>query len=446
MASKQVIRVQMRTLRSAMMLAGCCHLMSACMGAGLPGVSEIGFGGGGAPADVAVPALSGKGEVRSVLIDELKARQTILPSEGSFAEIADAVTEAGTGLAAAELRVAELRAQAQARNWLPRIGPNANLTSLGSIAASILVEQSLFDAGRRKAERAFAAADVELAAIALATERNKRVYEGLKHYLAAERAREQAAVSERALSRLVEFERVMALRVEGGLSDRSELRLLSQKLSEIKATLAADRQLEAAAMAELAAMTTRDMTFLRGIQTLPPDLPNPEPLSVVRARGESARTKAEVQMAAANMLPGLTARAEIGKGGVNSGIGFGGGDFGFGSGATRQKLEATGDLIERRTAQASEDANRRLVALDREMRMIQMRETEGADVLHKTIRNLDLFTEQQKVGRRSMLELVQQYESFARAERDQVALKYLAADLRLQIARERGVLVDGASM
>ena len=427
------------------MLAAVC-LLSACMGGGLPGVSKLGFGAGKAPADPVVPDLSGQGDVRSVLIGDLQSRRSILAAGGPFAEIAAAVTEAGAGVAAAELRVARLRAEARARNWLPRLGPSANLTSLGALAASILVEQTLFDGGRRKAERAHAAADVEVAAVTLATEGNKRVYDGLKHYLAAERARDQAAVAERAVSRLAEFERIMSLRVDGGLSDRSEHRVLSQKLAEMQASLAADRQHEVTAMAELAAMTTRDLTMLRGLQALPPDTATLEPLSVVRARGEGARALAEAQMARANMLPGLTARAEIGKDGVDGGLGLGGGDFGFGSGAARQALDATGDLVGRRTAQAAEDANRRIVTLQRDIQSLQSREAEGALVLRQTEANLAMFTEQYKVGRRTLLELVQQYESFARTERDQVALKYMAADLRLQIALERGVLVDGARM
>jgi adhesin transport system outer membrane protein len=74
------------------------------------------------------------------------------------------------------------------------------------------------------------------------------------------------------------------------------------------------------------------------------------------------------------------------------------------------------------------------------------KQAEGAPVLRQTESSLRMFTEQYKVGRRSLLELVQQYEGFARTERDQVALKFIATDLRLQIALERGVLVDGARM
>ncbi len=440
------MQVRAGALRLALAL-GACGLLGACVGAGgLADVTKLGFGAGRAPADPSLPSLSPKGEVRSSVIDDLQARKSILPPSGPYAEIAAAVTEAGAGVASAELRVSQLRAQARAKNWLPSIGPDVSLTSLGSLAASLLVEQTLFDAGRRKAERAHAAADVEVAAVTWASEVNKRVYDGLKFHLTAAKAQEQATVTERATLKLAEFERIMSLRVDGGLSDRSEHRVLSQKLAEMQAILTADRQAEATARAELAAMTTRAIPQTAGLQALPPDTPTPEPLSVLKARSEGARDMAEADMAKADMIPGLRANASLGKGGVDGGLSISGGGLGFGSGAERQALNAAGDLAGRRTAQAAEDANRRIVALSREMETIQSREAEGAEVLRQTSGNLDLFTEQYKVGRRTLLELVQQYESFARAERDQVALKYLAANLRLQIAMERGVLVDGIRM
>ena len=445
MPHKRMARSRVGAIRPALLLATAL-LLSACWGEGMPGVAKMGFGAGRSPADVGAASLSPQGDVQSVLISDLQARRSVLPPDGPFSTIASAVVEAGAGVAAAELRVARLQAEAKAKNWLPRIGPSANLTSLGALAASILVEQTLFDNGRRKAERAYAAADVEVAAVTLASETNKRVYDGLKHYLVAERAREQSGVAERAVTRLAEFERIMALRVDGGMSDRSEQRVLSQKLAEMQASLAADRQTELTAMAELGAMTSRDLTRLRGLQNLPADQPDPEPLAVTRARGEGARTVAEAEMAKADMLLGLTASAALGKGGVDGGIGLKGGAFGFGSVAAREALDATSDLVGRRTAEAAADANRRIVALQREMQSVLSREAEGAEVLRQTGSNLSMFTEQYKVGRRSLLELVQQYESFARTERDQVALKYIATDLRLQIALERGALVDGARM
>jgi outer membrane protein, adhesin transport system len=445
MPHHETARIRVGAKRPALMLMAVC-LLSGCLGDGFANVTKMNFGAGKAPADPAVPALTASGDVRSELIADLQSRQSVLSVTGPFSQVAAAVIEAGAGVAAAELRVARLQAEARSKNWLPRIGPSANLTSLGVLAASILVEQTLFDHGRRKAERAHAAADVEVAAVTLAIEGNKRVYEGLKLYISAERARAQAEVAERAVQRLTEFERIMSLRVDGGLSDRSEQRVLAQKLAEMQANLAGDRQNEASAMAELGAMTTRDLTTLRGMQNVPPDQPTPEPLSVLRARSEGARTLAEAQMAKADMLPGLTATAGLSKDGVDGGLGLNGGSFGFGSGATREALEATNDLVDRRTAKAAEDANRRIVALQREAQTLQSREAEGAEVLRQTGANLAMFTEQYKVGRRTLLELVQQYEGFARLERDQVALKYMAMDLRLQIALERGVLADGARM
>ena len=69
-----------------------------------------------------------------------------------------------------------------------------------------------------------------------------------------------------------------------------------------------------------------------------------------------------------------------------------------------------------------------------------------AAVLRQTEGNLSLFTEQYKAGRRSLLELVGQYDAYARLERDQVSISYDVALLELQIARDRGVLVDGANL
>lgn len=436
--------VRLGALRSGL-IALSLFALAACVPGG-QGVTKMGFGRGAAPTDPPTAQLSKQGEVTSSLIDELQSRRSILDPGGPYGQVASAVLDAGAGVAAAELRVARLKAEAKSKNWLPKIGPDVSLTSLGTLAASLLIDQALFDGGARKAERAYAAADVEVAAVTLATESNNRVYTGLKHYLAALRATDQAMVSERSVSRLTEFERIMRLRVEGGLSDRSEERVLSQKLAEMQAMASADRQTAANARADLAAMTSRPLSGLSGLQTLPVDHGAPEPLAVIKSRGEGQRTLAEAEMARAQLLPGVNATARVGENGVQGGLGLSGGNFGFGAAATREAIEATPDLVDRRNAQAAEDANRRITALASEMQSLQSREAQGAEVLRQTAANLSMFTEQYKVGRRSLLELVQQYESFAHAERDQVALKYLAADLRLQIALERGALVDGARM
>lgn len=413
-------------------------LLSACMGGGEPAsMSRL-------RADQ--PASVAGEQATSPLISDLLARRSILPPGGAYARVADAVLASDSGADAAELRMARLRAEAQAKNWLPKIGPQVSLSALNGLAAGFLVEQALFDNGRRKAERAYAAADVEVAAVSLSEGINQRVYEGLHHYVSAEMARAQAAVSAKAAARLGEFANLMGQRVEGGLSDRSEEHVLTQRQAEMQATLAADREAEAAAMAELAAMTSTPMNGVSGIDTLPVLASTAEPLSVVKARGEGTRSLAQAQAAKADLLPGISTSTSIEGSGINPGIKLSGGMFGAGTKAQMQALNATQDVVNRRTVEITEAANRRIVTLESQISQLRSRAAQGAEVLSQTSGNLELFAEQYKVGRRTLLELASQYDSYARLERDQASLRYEIALLELEIARDRGVLVDGARM
>lgn len=416
--------------------------LSACVAGGPAQVGK---------SDLAVgtpePAsLTRQGEVRSATINDLQTRQSILPQSGPYNDVASAVLQAGAGVADAELRMARLRAQARAKNWLPKIGPNVSLTSLGALAASMIAEQTIFDNGRRRAERAHAAADVELAAVTLVIDANNRVYDGLSSYVQAQGAQEQAMLAERALEKMTAFEDLMAQRVAGGISDRSEQQIIAQAVAEMRATLAADRQSEANAKASLAAMTTRDLSGVTGLQALPPEAPSPEPLAILQARAEATRTVAEAEMATADLKPGLRASASLDGGGVGAGIGVNGGNFGFGSRAERQALSGAPDLAARRVSETTEATQRRLTKIRSDYDTVVSREVQARAVLIEMAENLRLYTEQYKVGRRTLVDLVRQYEVFVGAERDHAALKYLAADLRLQLARDRGVLVDGGLM
>ena len=84
----------------------------------------------------------------------------------------------------------------------------------------MLLEQVLFDNGRRKAERAFAAADVEVAAVTLSADMNDRVKSALSLYVSGLRGDEKAAYAHRAIRTMRDFERVVVERVNGGVSDR----------------------------------------------------------------------------------------------------------------------------------------------------------------------------------------------------------------------------------
>lgn len=418
-----------------------CLLLTGCLGRDIPSMLRL-----REPASSpAVGALAAQGAA-SPLIADLQARRSVLAAGGPYAAVADAVLAANAGAAAAELRVARLKAEARAKNWLPQIGPQVSLTSLSGLAASLLVEQAIYDNGRRKAERAFAAADVEVAAVGLSSAINQRIYEGLVYYVNAERARAQAAVAGKAAARLSEFENIMAQRVEGGISDRSEQRVIQQRYAEMQATLAADRQAEASAMAELTAIAGQPLGHVQGLDSVAAgDMA--EPLSVVRVRGEGARALAQAKLQRAGMMPGLAASVGLGTDGVNPGLAMtGAGILNPGAGAEMEALAQTGDVVDRQIAEASETATRRIVALQAQIATLASRQAEGAEVLRQTTGNLELFTEQYKVGRRSLLELVGQYDSYARLERDQASLRYDIAVLQLEIARDRGLLVDGARM
>lgn len=432
--------------RPLALLAVTSLLLAGCVGAGGNGgiASRLNLS---PDAPTAVDA-SGKAiEGGSALIADLQSRRSILPLGGPYAKIANSVLEADAGAAAAELRIAKLRSEAASKNWLPKLGPAVTLTSLNGLAAGILLEQALFDHGRRKAERAYAAADVEVAAVSLSAGINQRVFEGLSHHVNAERARAQAAVASRAVERMAGFADVMRQRVEGGLSDNSEQQVIAQKLAEMQATLGTDREAEMAAAAELAAMSAAGAEGVRGIDHLPIAGNQAEPLSVVKARGEGTRTMAESKIARAGMMPSLTASADLTSDGLDPGLRLGGsGLLGMGTKAELAALDATGDVVTRRTNEAVETAQRRIVALEREIAGLQSRRANGAKVLAQTEGNLELFVEQYKLGRRTLLELVGQYDSYARLERDQTAIGYEIALIELEIARDRGLLVDGARM
>ena len=382
------------------------------------------------------------------LIGNLQGRRSVLPQGGAYAKVSDAVIHAGAGAAEAELRVARLKANAQSKNWLPSIGPSVNLSSLGGLAASLLLEQALFDNGRRKAERAFASADVEVAAVSLSTAMNQRVFEGLSYYVNAQRARAQAVVAQAAAGRLQEFNGIMGKRVAGGLSDGSEQQVLNQRVAEMQATVAVDLQTESSQMAQLAALAGQPLGGISGLDALP-DLgqSTAEALTVVKARGEGARAIAQAQMQLAGLKFGLSATTGLDDGGINPGVKLNGaGLFNPGAKDNIAALQQTGDVVDRQTAEAAESANRRIVALQQQKANLASRQAQGNEVLRQTAANLDLFTQQYKVGRRTLLELVGQYDAYARLQRDQASLGYDMALIDLEIARDRGLLVDGARM
>lgn len=430
-----------RICTAALMTAG----LGGCLGQD-PGTSSR------APFSAAAkgaltPGKPGTTAQTSLIIADLSTRRSVLAPKGPYAEVAQAVLDASKSSAQAQLRVARLTAKAKSKNWLPQVGPQISLSSLGEVVTDIVFQQILFDNGAKKAEREFAAADVEVAAVTLATEMNQTVHDGLKYYVSGLKAREQVAVAEASTAKLAEFERIMRARVEGGQSDMSEARILSQKLAEIQATAAADRDAAATADAQLSALSGRSFAGLDGLNGLRlPDTP-PEVLSIRRAEGERARTVAEAKMQRAGYLPGLTASAGIGSGKPDIGVNLGTGQLlGLGTPDTLAALEASKDVAGRQVEKERQDAGLRIAALRAKHTALQAKAERDGAVVSQTGAGLEMFTEQYRMGRRTLMELVNMYESYADMAREQAGLKYDIALIELEMAREYGILVDGSSI
>ncbi len=422
-------------------------LLSGCEG-GLQPPSMLAFGRGLSPAD---PALRQRlapesGTAASAVIADLAARRSILAPDGPYARIRDAVLAADPGADAAELGLARLRAEAAAGNRWPTLAPALTLDSLAGLAAQLVIDQPLLDHGRRAAERDRAAAEVDVAAVTLSTRKNTRVHDGLSLYLTAEQARAQGAVAARAATRLSALHDIVQARIEGGLSDRSEARIIAQTMAEMQATLAADTQNRSQALADLAALTgSAAVPDITGLTALPV-IPQTEPLALLATRATGARTLAEARITRSSALPGLSANATLSEDGLTPGLGLGGVRLGIGSPAILAAADAAPDLVARQMGEAEQTATRRRTELQGRIAQLRTRQSEGAEVLRQTLGNLELNVEQYRIGRRSLTDLTAQTAAAARMERDQAAFPYEIARLELELARDAGVLVDGGRL
>lgn len=424
--------------------AGCAGDMGE-----LPFVSRLNTGGGDATAPVSQAALRATPtkhdetlNTESVVLQNLLARRSVLPEGSAYETVATSVLAANARAAETELRAARLRASAASKNWLPTIGPRVSLNSLGDVITQIVVDQVLFDNGRKKGERAFAKADVEVAAVALAEDTNARVATGLDLYLGATEARESAAVHRATLREMEHFEYIMSERVRGGVSDISDLNVIRQKLAEIRAAIAASDEAAATAIAELNAMSIQPLNTVRGLEHLTVSGAAAQPLAVTRAEAEKERSIAQARIDRANQLPGISAQATIGEN-DGAGITAGGMSLGLGTGARLRAIEAAKEAAGRQVAQANEDANRTLRRLEGRVAATARQADEARGLTAQAKANLDLFQEQYQAGQRQVMDVVGVYETFAARQVSEVLLKYEAIRLQVELARVQGVLADG---
>jgi len=384
---------------------------------------------------------------RSGVISQLSDRRSLLPAGGTYDQIAKAVLSSNLAPAEAELRAAKLRAEAQSKNWLPTIGPSLSLTSLGDFVASLVIEQVLFDNGRKKAEREFSVADVEVAAVLLSQDTNERVYDALDLYLSAEEGRDIATQANIALKDMEKFRWIMEQRVAGGVSDLSDLSILNHKISEIKSDRRLGQEKAATAMAELEAMGAENSKALSGLSAVSVDPEITRDLSVLKAHAEKDRDIARAKIERASNLPGLKATA-TGIGGSSdidaalqtTGI------FDLGMGARLKAVDATKEAASRKVDLAHESADRRLSTLGKTYVAAKRATGEAENLTRQAKQNLDVFQSQYEAGQRQIMDVVGVYETYARQKRSQIGHKYDAARAQLKMARDMGLLADGAEI
>ncbi len=439
---------------------GQCRLKTAAMCASALALAGClsDMGGNGGASDVvamqsttsntatAKPTHSEKINAQSEIIQGLLARRTVLPAGSPYSRVATAVLAANSRAAESELRAAQLRARAASKNWLPSIGPNISLTSLGSVVANLIVEQVIYDNGRKKGEREFAVADVEVAAVALASDTNARVRTGLDLYINAVEAREKQVLATKSAKDIGHFEWIMQQRVNGGVSDSSDLHVLRQKLLEIRASQSAASETASTAISELNAMAVGDLSSVRGVSPLPVSAGLAQPLSVTQAEAEKIRAIAAAKVDRAGQLPGLSASGTVGQ---DSTFGLrikSDGLLGLGTGDRLKAIEATKEAAGRYVAQATEDANRQLRKFEGQIASKERQAAEASGLTAQAKKNLDLFQAQYDAGQRQVMDVVGVYETFARQQEAEVTLKYEAIRLRVAMAELLGVLADGSAI
>lgn len=382
----------------------------------------------------------------SPIIADLAARQSVLTAGSPYAQVAAGVLAADARVAEAELQVAQLRAEAASKNWWPTISPRVSLTSLGDLVADLVINQVLFDNGRKQAERDLAKADVEMAAVALSESSNDRVYDGLVLYLEAEEGRSANDLYGQALKDMGHFEWVMNERVKGGVSDFSDLNVLQQKLADLRSRDAAAREKTMRAMAELNAMSAVSLSDQRGLRGMG-STPSDTSLSVLRAMVDRDRQLAQAKIARAAHLPGLSAGGSLGNGGEGLGLSVSTEHMlGIGTGASLEAIEATKLTAERRVTEARDISARAIEADQRDLAALKRQAAEAEGLTAQAKANLDLFQRQYDAGTRQVMDVVSVYETFLRSLEKQLDLKYRAARAELDAAKRLGVLADGAKI
>jgi len=383
-------------------------------------------------------------EQGSQVIATLLDRRSLLEEGSTYDTVSMAALDASSRSSEAELTSAKLRAEASLKNWLPTLGPSVSLTDLGDLVAGILIEQVLFDNGRRKAEREFAAADVEVAAVNLSIDMNNRVETAVALYVSALRGDEKAALGSRALTQMQEFNRVVSGRVEGGVSDRADLRVVQSKIDGMRSARATAHEAAATSRAELKAMTGQEFATAPTRLSLGTPLDSTSFLTVLKASAEATRTVAQTKVERAGLLPQISASGSATNEGSGAGLTLDlATPLGLGTPALLKAIESARETAERQIAEAEEDARRNYSRQTQRLASFRRQEGEAAALARTSRETYRLFQAQFDAGQRSVLDVVSIYEEWVLREQAHIDAKYEVVLIQLELARDLGILADG---
>ncbi|WP_065328761.1 TolC family protein [Tritonibacter mobilis] len=381
---------------------------------------------------------------QSEVITALMQRQSLLENGSTYDTVATAALSASARASEAALISAKLRAEAKSKNWLPSLRPSVSLNDLGEMVASMLLEQVLFDNGRRKAERAFAAADVEVAAVTLSADMNDRVKSALSLYVSGLRGDEKAAYAHRAIRTMRDFERVVVGRVNGGVSDRSDLNVVQSKISGMQSSMATANDAARTARAELEAMTGQSFSASpqRLNMSLPPDGRNY--LSVLKAQSEATRTIEQAKMERAGLLPQVSATGQVDSEGSGAGVLLNLAEpLGFGTPAALRAVEASKEAALRRIGEAEEEARREYSREMQRLASYRRQEREALALSKASRETYNLFKAQFEAGQRPVMDVIPIYEELVKREQAYIDAKYEVVMIQLALAASLGLLADG---
>ncbi|TCL09084.1 adhesin transport system outer membrane protein [Shimia isoporae] len=381
-------------------------------------------------------------KAQSDILETLVARRSVLPESSQLAYVTDVALTSSNRAAEAQLKTAKLRAEAEDKNWLPTLGPTVSLTSLGDVVAGLVLDQVLFDHGRKKAERDYAAADVEVAAVSLSQDMNDRAYTALALYIKALRGQEKAALGNRALKQMNHFGDIVEGRVSGGVSNKGDLRMVQTKINTLRTMRDTASESTETALSELTAMTgTRfDLAPVSGVEVNG----SVEALEVIKASAEAKRAVAQATVERAGQLPGLSATGTLANTGNSASLDLSTETgLGLGTGKRIQAIESTKETAKRQVEEAQEDSARSESRLRREIESLSRQEKEANTLARDGRQTYKLFEAQFRAGQRSVLEVVDVYEQSTYRALDGIDAKYDKILAQLQLARDMGLLANG---